>query len=185
MPIKFLHITHLLRLIWQSQNLPVMTFKCFALLLVFSLSGYGQTKSIDQLLDTYNTRSVPYISVEELRMNQDDYLILDSRKKEEYEVSHISGAIRVGDRFDENLLSLISKTNKKIVVYCSVGVRSEDFGEKLQNRTSKSVSNLYGGIFAWKDAGFPILDNQEQPTNRVHTFSKNWQDYLKTGIAVY
>ncbi|WP_349675834.1 MULTISPECIES: rhodanese-like domain-containing protein [unclassified Leeuwenhoekiella] len=162
-----------------------MHLKWMIVLLLLCFSGFAQKKSIDKLLDTYNTRSVPYISVEELRMNQDDYIILDSRKQEEYDVSHLPNAIWVGDHFDENLLTPISKTNKKIVVYCSVGVRSEDFGEKLQNRTSKSVSNLYGGIFAWKDAGFPILDAENRPTQRVHTFSKNWQDYLKTGIAVY
>lgn len=118
-------------------------------------------------------------------MKQDEYLILDSRKAEEFEVSHLPNAIRVDDRLDETMLERIRKSNKKIVVYCSVGVRSEDFGEKMLKKTGQPVFNLYGGIFAWKDAGFPILDNEDQPTERVHTFSKNWQDYLRTGIAVY
>ena len=161
------------------------TIQFTLLLVLISFSGFAQKKSIGKLLRTYNSGSVPYISVEELKMKQDEYLILDSRKAEEFEVSHLPNAIRVDDRLDETTLERIRKSNKKIVVYCSVGVRSEDFSEKLQKKTTKPILNLYGGIFAWKDAGFPILDDEGQPTERVHTFSKNWQDYLSTGIAVY
>lgn len=153
--------------------------------MLISFSGVAQKKSIAKLLDSYNAHSVPYISVEELRMKQDEFIILDSRKPEEFEVSHLPGAIRVDDIPSDENLATILKSNKKIVIYCSVGVRSEDFGEKLQKKTNLPVFNLYGGIFAWKDAGFPILDQNNKPTHRVHTYSKTWKDYLKTGIAVY
>ncbi|WP_442844492.1 rhodanese-like domain-containing protein [Leeuwenhoekiella sp. H156] len=175
-------------LTWRHQILKrpaSMHLKWMIVLLFLSFSGFAQKKSIGKLLRTYNSGSVPYISVEELKMKQDEYLILDSRKAEEFEVSHLPNAIRVDDRLDETTLERIRKSNKKIVVYCSVGVRSEDFGEKLQKKTGQPVFNLYGGIFAWKDAGFPIFNDEGKPTERVHTFSKNWQDYLSTGIAVY
>ena len=76
-------------------------------------------------------------------------------------------------------------SKKPVVVYCSVGIRSEDFGEKLARKTGKTVNNLYGGIFAWKDAGFKIVDAKGKSTQKVHTFSKNWEDYLRTGIPVH
>ena len=148
-------------------------------------SVFGQ-HSLDDLIDRYNTRSVPYISAEEMRMDQENYLILDTRKKEEYNVSHIPGAIWTSEKPEKSLIDSLKTTNKKpIVVYCSVGIRSEDFGEKLKKMGFANVKNLYGGIFVWKDTGYTVVDNDGKKTDKVHTFSKVWKKYLKTGTAVY
>ena len=161
------------------------SIKIVALIILMPFLASGQKKSIDKLLKTYNTESVPYISVQELKMKAHSYVILDTRKKEEYEVSHLPKAIWVGENFNALNLDQFLKSKKEVVVYCTVGIRSEDFGEKMERSVSKKIHNLYGGIFAWKDAGYELLDSKNQPTDRVHTFSKNWQDYLKTGVAVY
>ena len=88
---------------------------------------------MDELLEAYNTRSVPYISVEELRMFQmnDAVTILDAREPEEFAVSHIKSAINVGYNdftSEEKQLQNLNK-NIPVVVYCSVGIRSEKIGE--------------------------------------------------------
>ncbi|BAO54410.1 rhodanese-like domain-containing protein [Nonlabens marinus] len=145
-------------------------------------SAFAKAQSIDSLLKKYNSHTVPYISVEELAMNYSDYTVLDTRKKEEFEVSHLPNAIWVGENWQ---LSKKVATDAKIVVYCSVGVRSEDYGEQLQEAGYTEVKNLYGSIFAWKNAGFEVLDNKEKPTEKVHTYSKTWAKYLKSGIKVY
>ncbi|WP_416439929.1 rhodanese-like domain-containing protein [Leeuwenhoekiella sp. A16] len=155
---------------------------CFFIL---SINVFAQ-KSIDVLLSHYNTRSVPYISVQELRMQPDKYLILDTRKREEFDVSHIPGAIWVGEKTHENQLkSLISNKNQPIIVYCTVGIRSEDFGKKMEKMNFAPINNLYGGIFAWKDAGFPVIDSTGNKTERVHIFARHWGKYLETRTKVY
>ncbi len=161
-----------------------MNFKLFSILFVTSLIAAAQSDR-DILLKEYNQRTVPYISVEQLHKNPGHYLILDTRMKEEYEVSHIPGAIWVSEKMDEEIYAF-AKANKNtpIVVYCSVGVRSEDFGEQLQKVGFTNVKNLYGSIFAWKDAGYKIVNVQEKVTDSVHTFDKNWAKYLKTGIKI-
>jgi len=161
-----------------------MKFKLLFVLLI-PFVGFCQKKSIDKLLDTYNTRSIPYLSVQELKMNTEAYTILDTRKKEEFDVSHLPGAVWVGEKTEDAFLDSLMNSKKPVVVYCSVGIRSEDFGEKLARKTGKTVNNLYGGIFAWKDAGFKIVDAKGKSTQKVHTFSKNWEDYLRTGIPVH
>lgn len=154
-------------------------------LLFFFATAQSQS-DIDLLLKKYNTRSVPYISVQELHSHLDDYLILDTRKKEEYEVSHIKGAVWVSEKRNDSLPALVNvKKNQPIIVYCSVGIRSEDFGESLQEKGFTNIQNLYGSIFAWKDEGYEVLNHKEQPTDSVHTFSKVWSKYLKTGKKVY
>ena len=153
--------------------------------LLLSFTTMGQS-DMDLLLEKYNTRSVPYISVQELKMDQNDYLILDTRKKEEYDVSHIPGAIWVDQNVEDSIYAFAKAYKEKpIVVYCSVGIRSEQFGEKLQKQGFNNIQNLYGSIFAWKDQGYEVVNAQEKPTDSVHVFSKVWSKYLKTGIKVF
>lgn len=145
-------------------------------------SSVANAQSIDSLLKKYNRHSVPYISVQELAMDYKDYIILDTRKKEEFEVSHLPNSIWVGENWKPNSKL---KSSDKIVVYCSVGIRSEDYGEKMQEAGFTDVKNLYGSIFAWKDAGFKVVDTTQNETENIHTFSKTWAKYLKTGNKKY
>jgi rhodanese-related sulfurtransferase len=151
------------------------------LLLFVVCSAFAKAQSIDTLLQRYNTHSVPYISVQELKMDYDRFTVLDTRKWEEFEVSHLPNAIWVGDDVD-NLDSF--NREDPVVVYCTVGVRSEDYGEKLIDAGFKDVRNVYGSIFAWKDAGYHVVDSSGAVTENVHTFSKAWAKYLKTGRPV-
>jgi len=159
------------------------------LFLLFSLICYSSMfsqKTLDELLQQYNTRSIPYISVEELFMLRanGDVLVLDTREETEFQVSHISGSKLVGfNTFStEKTSEEISDKNTPIVVYCSLGIRSEEIGEKLKKAGYTNVKNLYGGIFEWKNKAYPIVDSTNTETENVHTFSKPWGKWLKKGI---
>ncbi len=147
--------------------------------------GFGQ-KNIEDTLRRYNKNTVDYIRVEVLR-TLDDFQILDTRLREEYEVSHIKNAIWVGYKnFDS--LSFIQKhpnREKITIVYCSVGVRSEDIGEVLIRNGYKRVFNLYGGIFKWSNMGFPVYDSLENKTKNVHAFGKEWSHLLTKADKVF
>jgi rhodanese-related sulfurtransferase len=151
-------------------------------------SAFAQ-KSLDALLNQYNTRSIPYISVEELRMHQfkSDVLILDTRETEEFEISHIAGAQLIGfNQFSIDIISTeIVDKETPIVVYCSLGIRSEEIGEKLSKAGYTNIKNLYGGIFEWKNKAYPVLNSQNKETDSVHTFSKAWSKWLTKGIKYY
>lgn len=151
------------------------------------MSFFGQEK-LDKLLKTWNTRDVPYISVETLAMPNTNPILLDAREENEYKVSHLKNAICVGYN-SFNLKETISKLpqdkNTKIVVYCSLGVRSETVAHKLIEAGYTNVYNLYGGIFEWKNNDFQVVDTLGNPTEKVHAFSKNWSKWLKKGEKVY
>ncbi|WP_273568157.1 rhodanese-like domain-containing protein [Maribacter halichondriae] len=143
-------------------------------------------KKAGQDLKKFNKESVPYIQVEELSGN-DIVLLLDAREKEEFEVSHLEDALWVGHKTFEidTLLKKVPKKNKQIVVYCSIGVRSENIGEKLQKAGYTNVKNLYGGIFEWKNRGYPVYNADGIETENVHAFSKHWGKLLTIGQKVY
>lgn len=155
-------------------------FSC--LILAFSCAG----PTIDDVLKRYNRESVPYIQVEELARAK-HVVILDTREWDEFEVSRIPGSVWVGNQ-SINLVDLkatLPNTDTTIVVYCSVGVRSEDMGEKLLKAGYTNVKNLYGGIFEWKNRGYPVLDPKGVETDKVHAYSKYWGQLLTDAKKVY
>ncbi len=152
-------------------------------ILLFSC-GQGQ-EGIDRALKNWNNETIPYIYQENIS-NKDSILFLDTREKEEYEVSHIKNALWVGYKtFDEQLvLNQIRDKSQNIIVYCSIGVRSENIGEKLKELGYTNVLNLYGGIFGWKNKGKAVFNNGKE-TDSIHAFSKHWGKLLEKGIKVY
>jgi len=158
------------------------------LLFLLGFQSYAQD-SLQDLLNIYNTRSIPYISVEELRMIQTNgnVTILDTRERAEYEVSQIEGARYIG--FSEFSIKDISEeipvSDDLIVVYCSLGIRSEKIGEKLKKAGYTNVRNLYGGIFEWKNKNYPVLDSEGTETENVHAYSRAWAKWLNKGTKVF
>ncbi|MGO1751726.1 MAG: rhodanese-like domain-containing protein [Psychroflexus sp.] len=143
-------------------------------------------KIIQELLAQKNTGEVPYISVEDLhQIKEEDFLIFDTREKDEFNVSHLPNAIHIGyENFDlESFKNEYSK-NSKNILYCSLGVRSERIGIQLQKAGFESVHNLYGGIFQWADFGFPLFNSSNEITEKVHVYSSKWEKYLLKAEAV-
>ncbi|PKP12747.1 MAG: rhodanese-like domain-containing protein [Bacteroidetes bacterium HGW-Bacteroidetes-3] len=156
-------------------------FFCFLFSMVVSAQN-----SMSQVLKNLNNETVPYLKVEEIKSTK-NLVFLDAREPKEFNVSHIENAIFVGfDNFDQKkVTSVIKDKNANIVVYCSIGVRSEKIGEKLLKLGYKNVYNLYGGIFEYKNNGGKVVDNQNKETDKIHTYNKEWSVYLKKGIKIY
>jgi len=136
--------------------------------------------SIESVLKKYNKNSVPYISVKELSSSTQSYTLLDTREKEEYDVSKLKNATFAGyTKFNlDTIKNNYPDKNTPIVVYCSIGVRSEKIGEKLLKAGYTHVKNLYGGIFEWKAKGNTVFDSQNKETEKVHAYSKYWGKLL-------
>ncbi len=157
----------------------------FLLFTILSLANSFAQDTLGELLSTYNKDRIPYISVAEL--SKTDAILLDAREQEEFNTSHLKGATFVGyDNFKlKKVKKLISNKDAEIVVYCSLGIRSEDIAEKLKKAGFTNVKNLYGGIFEWKNNDLPVYNLEEKETDKVHTFSKEWSIWLTKGIKVY
>ena len=154
----------------------------------FPFFGTSQT-NIEDAIKRYNSNSVEYIDVEDLdqliKVNP-NIKLLDTRQPSEYSISHIQNAVYAGyDNF--KLKTIQDQLQKKdtIVVYCSIGVRSEQIGEKLQKAGYKNVFNLYGGIFDWVNKGLKVYNQKGETTDKVHAYDRFWGRYLKKGQKVY
>ncbi|HAD11060.1 MAG TPA: rhodanese-like domain-containing protein [Saprospirales bacterium] len=159
----------------------------FLVCFITSISCFSQVESgaYRIMLKGLLSHSVPEITVQEAKNKQSQSIFLDAREPREYEISHISGATSVGyDHFDLSKISLPADKSKPIIVYCSVGYRSEKVAEKLIKAGYQNVSNMYGGIFEWVNSDYPVV-NSTGPTRRVHAFDRTWGVWLNKGEKVY
>jgi rhodanese-related sulfurtransferase len=118
------------------------------------------------------------MSVNELLDNRDKFIIFDAREKAEFDVSHIPDAIYLGySDFNAGSIKNIPK-EKNIVIYCSIGYRSEKIGEKLLRLGYKNVYNLYGSIFEWANEKYPLVGSNGKTTDRVHGYNKSWSKWV-------
>ena len=164
-------------------------FILFLFVLIFSLDmARCQTKDYKEKLESLYSHTVPIIMSHDLAAdlaNQQPIVILDTRSVEEYDVSHMEGAQLVDyDHFNKSEIKDIPK-DSRVVVYCSVGYRSEKIGEQLLDLGFTDVRNLYGGIFQWKNEGFKIVNEKSVETDSVHTYNKSWSKWLEKGIKIY
>ena len=157
----------------------------FALLLAFftlscSMQAQQSVKNSTYglMLKTLLSHSVEEISVEAATELQ-NAVFLDTRAEKEFEVSHIKDATWVGyEEFKAAKVADLDK-NQPIVVYCSVGYRSEKITEQLMDLGFTDVANLYGGIFEWVNQGNEVVDENGAISDKVHAFDKIWGVWLR------
>ena len=142
------------------------------------LTGY---EPLDNRLSHMVTADSVSLSPQEV-LNLQNPVYLDARELEEYQVSHLPGALHLGyDHPDYLQLNKLPK-NTPIVVYCTIGYRSERMAEELKSRGFSQVFNLYGSIYAWILDGNPIVNNRG-PVQRVHTYNEKWGSFLPDSVV--
>ncbi|MBO4818741.1 MAG: rhodanese-like domain-containing protein [Firmicutes bacterium] len=81
--------------------------------------------------------------------SEEDIVILDVREQDEYDESHIPGAVLLPyTRVDELAEEMLPDKNKTILVYCRSGRRSKVAATSLANLGYTDVRE-FGGIIDW------------------------------------
>lgn len=165
--------------------------------LLLLLTACGDTAYHSQLKLLYS-HDVPAISADSLfsLMNEQGagqrasdtsagFLLLDTREWYEWQLSHLPHAQYAGfENFTLNLSDIPGKETP-IVLYCTIGYRSEQIAEQLMEAGYTRVSHLYGGIIEWKNSAYPLLNNSGRAIDSVHTYDRYWGIFLKKGIPIY
>jgi rhodanese-related sulfurtransferase len=129
---------------------------------------------------------VPQMSTRELaeRMaagNESAPLLIDVRAREEYEVSHLPGAIWA--ETPSQIASALREASDRqpVVLYCSVGVRSSKAAAQLMQSGRTDVFNLQGSIFKWANEGRPLITNGSA-VHVVHPYNERWGVLLNSQL---
>jgi len=123
----------------------------------------GEAPSITELIDYEGFCGVPRKTGEErivkemdvealakLRDSDEEFLLLDVRNPDEWEVGHIEGARLVPlPELPERLAELSDWKARRVVVHCKKGGRGKKAGEVLEAAGFEDVTNVDGGIEAW------------------------------------
>jgi rhodanese-related sulfurtransferase len=153
------------------------------LLFMLVLPVTGQSFAYQTLLKGLYDANFPVLQPAQIP-DLGKYQVLDAREKAEYNVSHLPKALWVGhDTFSLTSVAGLDKT-KPVLIYCTVGARSEQIGKLLQKDGFTKVYNLYGGILHWVNEGRQVVA-QGKPTTKVHTYSRSWGIWLSRGEKVY
>lgn len=155
-----------------------------AMLLFMPGAMLGQ--DFNRMVDSLLTGTVEVIYPQELSQlmeREKRPILLDAREKDEFSVSHIPGSRWVGySEFNAGKMDV--GKDAEIVVYCSVGYRSERVGEQLKDQGYRNIRNLHGGIFGWKNSGYDVVDSSGNQTNKVHAYDKSWSKWLQKGEKI-
>jgi len=161
----------------------IFTALSFIVIIGINAQSVG-SREYSMMLSQLLNHNVNEVSVTDIDLN-DKVIYLDAREKNEYNVSHVKNAIWVGyDKFQKDSVKGIDK-NKKIVVYCSVGYRSEKISERLIKMGYTNVSNLYGGLFEWSNQQMPLVTNQNDSTIKIHPYDEKWGQWITSGQKAY
>lgn len=138
------------------------------------------TQMHKKILAKFN--NVQHIEPEQLvHMNPNDVLIFDVREKDEFDVSHIEGAIQIAPNisssdFEEQYGDLIE--DKFVVFYCSVGMRSSKLAslvnDVIEDNGANAAYNLTGGVFQWHNENRPLINLSRAVINQVHPYNPYW-----------
>ncbi len=93
-------------------------------------------------------------------LNENGVQLVDVRTPEEYAEGHLEYAKNI-NVFDSDFIEKALKSldeSKPVAVYCRSGKRSADAAQKLAEK-GFSVTNLKGGILAWKANHQPISND--------------------------
>jgi len=113
-------------------------------------------------------------------------VVLDIREEDEFDVSHIAGAIRIPPESTADQVNQLLADKKiagaDVVFYCSVGVRSSRLAarasQSLKNAGAERIANLRGGVFRWHNEERPLIAGKSS-TLYVHPYDQMWGRLLK------
>ena len=91
-------------------------------------------------------------------------VLLNVRTPAEYSKGFIGNAVNI-DFNDEDFSSRISNLDKntKYYVYCLAGSRSSAAIKQMQGNGISNISELKGGMMAWKKEGLPVVEMESVP----------------------
>ena len=104
--------------------------------------------------DKKNGQEAVYMNItakeaKELMDSREDYIILDTRTREEYDEVHIPGAILIPhNRIAEEAEAVLTDKNQLILVYCRSGNSSKQAAEALVKLGYTNIRE-FGGIIDW------------------------------------
>ena len=91
-------------------------------------------------------------------VNKESAILIDLRKKEDYENGHIMNALNYPHQeFDNQMHELEKFKDRPIILVCDMGRNSANIGEKLKKAEFEKTFRLNGGMMTWTQENLPVI----------------------------
>jgi len=91
-------------------------------------------------------------------VNKENAILIDLRKKEDYENGHIMTALNYPHQeFDNQMHELDKFKERPIILVCDMGRNSANIGEKLKKAEFEKIFRLNGGMMTWTQENLPVV----------------------------
>ena len=135
------------RVIEFSTNHPLLIASLLVILAALVANEYLSYRRSRQAVDTTEATRL---------YNRDAAVFVDIRDENAYQGSHLPGAINLPmAHIDKRQDRLKRFRDRKIIVYCDNGQRTLKAIQALEALGWSDVSQLRGGIDAWREASLP------------------------------
>lgn len=95
---------------------------------------------------------------QEIAAGKSDALIIDIRTEAEFNAGHIKGSSNIDSGHAYGLPKKVKDANKEIWVFCRTQHRATYFAGMLYNYGYSNVYLAEGGIKAWAEKGYPLVN---------------------------
>jgi molybdopterin/thiamine biosynthesis adenylyltransferase/rhodanese-related sulfurtransferase len=103
-----------------------------------------------------------------------DFVLVDVREKNEWNEGYIPGAIHVPRGYLElQIEEAVPDKSKKVVLYCAGGVRSLMAGNTLQQMGYEDVVSMAGGFGQWKASGYNFVQPRTMSDAQAKRYSRH------------
>lgn len=113
-------------------------------LLIFAVISFGFVKFIEPA-DFY-----------EMTSEYNQYLLIDVRVWNDYQINRIPDAVWGGDLLHLNNLVSNLDVNTPLFIYCDYGDRTRVVAKILKKKGFKKIYQLNGGLSSWINQNFPL-----------------------------
>ena len=117
-------------------------------------------RNMANIFSYFNRLSVPSADVKTIRDTQtsgERAIILDVRTPQEHDNSRIPESMLMPlDTIVRDIERVIPDKDATIYIHCNTGIRSSHATKILRDRGYRNAYNMTGGIFAWREAGYPV-----------------------------
>jgi hydroxyacylglutathione hydrolase len=136
--------------------------RALALIGLDRIAGYFTARALRRL-DAAALDRIPQLSPRDVALNG-QRIVVDVRSDSEWHADHLAGATHIPlGHLGARIADL--PRNQGLVMQCQSGARSAIAASLLRREGFAEVSNLAGGIQAWKDAGLPVANQEPRPKN--------------------
>jgi sulfur-carrier protein adenylyltransferase/sulfurtransferase len=111
---------------------------------------------------------------QEDRADDQDFVLVDVREKNEWSEGHIPAAVHVPRGYLElQIEEAVPDKSKKVVLYCAGGVRSLMAGSTLQQMGYSDVVSMAGGFGQWKASGYNFVQPRTMSASQAQRYSRH------------